>query len=352
MKTLRLAAALLLALLTLSCRAAPKTFLEAWTNAAAANDAETVYALLSKASRDKIVANIQRSQEKAKRDPALKVMLTSMGKSLAGKDGATADPEAIAIGLLKHQLEKGYGGKRMAAVTLIDAKKTGEDTAEVSAEVPTVNGKTTHGTAQIRWEDKHWRAVVDVLGFQTGDGDAVSAWFVLPFYEGFELPSEGNPEKSALSVTREMRLKNGGDVSRLTPAERDKAILDGILVPSDGPPVSHDVHVKWEKRSTDEIRTEYLRASAKITAVQFDEGGARRAGYQTHLAALMSHFTDFIGESYPNVPFRGLLDASFSVDRAGAVTPKVSGFSSLELKVLSKELPRLIFGPLQGAQPG
>src|SRR5262249_43489108 len=160
-----------------------------------------VWSLLSEGSQEKIVKAIQKSQEHAKSDAQWKVVLTSMGKQLAKLDGSTAAPEELAIGFLKHQLQLGYNGPRIQGATIIEATQTGER-VELAVDLSTTNGKVERSVANIKYEHKHWRAIVDTVGFMDVEGHVASAWVLLPFYEGYDPQSEPAPDAGALEVVR------------------------------------------------------------------------------------------------------------------------------------------------------
>lgn len=334
--------ALLALLFIAGCRAKPATFFDEWKGAVAQKDALTLWNLFSSGSRERLLSSLKQSQEKAKEDPQFKAILTSMGKQLLKLDTATAPPEDIAVAIVKHQLDLGYGGPRLAGATLVEATATG-DVAEMSVDLPAANGKVERGKASLTYEAKHWRVVVEPIGFMDAQSIVLSAWLLLPFYEGYEPQSEAAPDADVLTVVREMRLKDGRDASRLSPEERERERAAGRLVPGDGPPSGYDVHVKAEKRSPDEVRKQHLKAAAKIMAMQYEARDVKRGAFQDHLGALMVTFVDLTGKAFPGVPWATVLDVAFTVDRGGAVVPKLSGFGAKSMKVETQDLAKITF---------
>lgn len=336
----------LTSLILVACRKDPKVFFEDWQLAVAHKDAPAVWALLSTDSRERVVRAIERSQAKAKSDPQFAVVLGNVSRRMVKKNGLTTDPEELAIAYVKHQLELDYGGARIGNAKVAGTDVTG-DTAEVKATIPAPNGKTIEGKATVKWDQKKWRVVVDVVGLQTQEGDAFAPWILFPYYEGYEARTETKPSEGTLTVVREMRLKGGGDPAKLSAEERAKAIAEKRLTPVEGaPPLGYEVHVKPDnKKSNDDLQEEVVRAAYQITSAQFEPNDIKRGAYQDQLGNVLASYVAVQGTIFPNTAFGNVLDVSFSVDRGGSVGIKLAGFNNKTTRNESVDLPKLVFAP-------
>jgi len=152
----RHALALLLALASAGCTKDRSTFSAAWKAAVQAKDGSAAFALLDRASRDKVVAGLKKSQEKAAKDEAFKKLFADA----SAPADTTRAPELLAGALIAAQMADG------------------------KAEL-TDDGKT----AQIHLDGGDWRVAPELVGFVDPDGAPITLRLRLPGAPPREAPA-------------------------------------------------------------------------------------------------------------------------------------------------------------------
>jgi hypothetical protein len=133
--------ALVLVLLVPACTKDRSTFSTGWKAAVQTKDGRAAFGLLDRATRDKIVAGLKKSQEKAAKDEEFKKLFAAAN---APAD-TTRPPEELAAAAIAAQLAEG-----------------GADVTD--------DGKTT----QIHLEEDAWRMAAEPVGFVDPDGAPVT----------------------------------------------------------------------------------------------------------------------------------------------------------------------------------
>jgi hypothetical protein len=302
-----LAFALLILAPTLASCARPdrKTFADSWKAAVEKNDPRSAWGLFDRAARERILAGLKRSQEKAQRDEEF--------RNLFAYVNAPADtnlpPEELAVALL---------GQHLDQAEVVDDGKTG----------------------LMHIEDGKWRASVEPVGFVDPDG--------VPLTLSVRLPAEGTAavapaapapvffrqEEPDPQVGQElldvwsMKDSQGEDPSKMTPQEQRLMMVNGRLVKDNI--MGFVIHTSWNGKRREEIQDQH----AKIAAVVAERVKLRN-GFEPSLKKIMDYYGEKLGHN--------TVDYAFEVDTSGGITPSLAETVPPYYNRVAKPQPRLAF---------
>jgi hypothetical protein len=193
-------------------------------------------------------------------------------------------------------------------------------------------------TPRVHPEGRAWRARVEPVGFVAPGGVPVTLTLRLA---DVAVAAEGGagagarseePGQDGLSVTWSMKDSQGGDLSKMTEAERDQVLLGRGRLVKDRI-TGFTFRPVIDGRTAADVDQQCVRAAARIA-----EQGRAWAGVEPEAARLMQRYLAGIGKD------KGLLGAWFSVDADGAMAPVLHRWSDERRREVDEPQPRLGFG--------
>jgi hypothetical protein len=299
---------LILSLVVACAKPDRKTFGDAWKAAVASRDGRAAWDLLDKASRERIIAGLKRSQEKAKQDEEFR-RLFSYVNAPADTNLSTEELAIVVLG------------------QVIDQSDIVDD-----------------GTTKlVHIEGGKWRASVEPVGFVGMDGvpltlsvrlsagNAGEAAYV-PLRQG-ATQTEPDPQVGQdLLELWLMKDSQGEDLTKMSPEEYRRVRASNRLIKDvvDG----FAVHPSWNGKKPEDIKNEH----AKIAAVMAEHLKLR--GFEPYVKKIMDYYWERLGDSARKGG--NTVDYGLVVDRSGGLSASLAEIVSMNK--VSKPQPHLNFG--------